>query len=124
MTLGNESPLYLLSEGSALIRSLFFTAEKNEFFVLPNLPPTFFSGRMIDISCFPYGVAHLEWSKKTIRRLNFEAHSSGEICFHFPSQMRRFRLRKHLRDSGQIYACGDSLEIKSGSLYLLDQFQK
>lgn len=119
-----STPLYLLSEGSALIRSLFMTAEKNECCILPNLPPAFFSGRWMNLALMPYGVVHLEWSKKMIRRLHFEAHSTGEVLFHFSPDVRQFRLRTDLRDKGKIYTCGDSLEIKSGSHYLLDQFQK
>jgi len=124
LTESQESPLYLLSEGSALIRSLFILAAENEISILPNLPPEFFSGRMVNVSCSSYGNIDFEWSKKTIRRVCFHAQKDGEILLHFPSKMKFFRLRTDMREKGRILACGDSLEIKSGSQYLLDRFQK
>lgn len=122
--LSADSPLYLLTEGSELIRSLFLLSAENEISILPNLPPEFFAGRMLHMQCPPYGVLHFEWSKKAVRQLHFQAEKEGELVFHFPPSLRTFRLRTHQRDKGKIFACGDSLEIKSGSLYLLDQFQK
>jgi len=122
--LSEDSPLYLLSEGSALIRSLFLLTAENEISVLPNLPPEFDAGRMVKMRCPPYGLLDFEWSKKTIRRLHFHAEKDGEVIFYFPAQMRTFRLRQDFREKGRVYTCGESLEIKSGSHYLLDQFQK
>jgi hypothetical protein len=122
--LSEDSPLYLLSEGSALIRSLFILTAQNEISILPNLPPEFFEGRMLHLSCPPYGKVDLEWSKKTIKRVHFHAVKDGQLTFHFPSGMRHFRVRSDEHERGRRYACGDSLEIKSGSHYLLDQFQK
>lgn len=118
------SPLYLLSEGADLIRSLFLVASDNEIAILPNLPPEFFAGRMLHLLCPPYGEIDLEWSKKTIRRLVFRAARDGEVHFHFRSSVKRYRLHRTLRDKGEVRTIGEPLEIKSGNTYLLDQFQK
>lgn len=119
----DDSPLYLLTEGAALIRSLFFLASGGEISILPNLPPEFFAGRMTGLLC-PSGILDLEWTKKTIRQLHFQAQEEGSVTFHFPPDMVSCRLRLHPDDKGRVFACGDSLVIKSGSLYLLDRFQK
>lgn len=120
----DDSPLYLLTEGAEIIRSLFFLASENEFSLLPNLPPEFSEGRMLHLNCSLYGKANLEWSKKMIKKVHFKAEREGEIIFHFPPDIRRFRLREALQEKGIFLAAGESLEIKSGCHYLLDQFQK
>ncbi|MFZ0564975.1 MAG: hypothetical protein WAM28_02120 [Chlamydiales bacterium] len=119
-----SSPLYLLKEGAKLIRSLFIQSSKNEIAILPHLPPQFFAGRMLHLSCPPFGEIDLEWSKKQIHRLVFRAHQDGELSFRFHSSLSSFRLRTERRDKGKILACDKPLEIKSGCDYLLDQFQK
>lgn len=119
-----DSPLYLLTEGSALIRSLFLLSADNEISILPNLPPQFSEGRMLHLACSPYGTVDLEWSKKMIRRVHFHALQDGEVRFHFHPSLRSFRLRQERDERGISMTCGNLLEIKSGSHYLLDQFQK
>lgn len=120
----NGSPLYLLTEGAALIRSLFLAASDNEIAILPNLPPEFFAGRMLRLLCPPYGELDLEWSKKSVRRLVFRAACDGEVHLHFRSPIRSYRVRGSVREMGEVRTIGEPLEIKSGSTYLLDQFQK
>lgn len=122
--LSEDSPLYLLSEGSQLIRSLFIMTKENEISILPNLPPELFAGRMLHLECPKYGTIDLEWSKKTIRRVHFHALADAEVLLHFPSPLSQFRVRQTLQDKGKRLSCGDCLEIKSGSHYLLDRFQK
>ncbi len=124
VSVADISPLYLLTEGAALIRSLFFVASGPELTLLPNLPPEFFAGRMLNVSCLGYGELDMEWTKKTLRRLEFRAEREGEIQFRFHSNLRTYRLRRSIREKGEERSCAEPLEIKSGSHYLLDQFQK
>lgn len=119
-----DSLLYLLTEGAQLIRSLFIASSGNEIFILPNLPPECFFGRMTRVSCLPYGEIDLEWTKKMIRKIVFRSFKEGEVNFHFHSSIRSFRLRYSRQDHGIRLSCGEPVEIKSGSIYLLDQFQK
>ena len=121
--ISDDSPLYLLTEGAALIRSLFFLATEQEISLLSHLPPEFFAGRMTSLVA-PCGTIDLEWSKKTIRQLHLRAEKEGELLVHFPPQMVSCRLRVHPNDKGRLFRCGDSLAIKSGSVYLWDRFQK
>jgi hypothetical protein len=119
-----DSPLYLLTEGAALIRSLFVRSSEKEISLLKHLPPEFFSGRMLHVACMPYGVLDLEWSKKTIRRVHFHAMQDAELLFHFSPTIRRCRVRQRVGEKGEPLLRGDSLVIKSGSHYLLDRFEK
>lgn len=119
-----SSPLYLLNEGAKLIRALFLVSSENEFAILPNLPPEFFSGRMLHLACPPYGEINLEWSKKMIRKVEFQAKMDGIVYFHFPSSLRTYRLRLSTKEKGHITSCREPLEIQSGCFYLLDRFQK
>lgn len=119
-----SSPLYLLQEGAQLIRSLFVSSLERGVALLPHLPPECFAGRFCQVCCSPYGELDLEWSKKQIRSLVFRARISGEITFQFPPSLHHFRVRLNRRDRGKVYTCGETLEIKLGSHYLLDQFQK
>ena len=118
---GSETPLHLLSEGARLIRSLFITQKKNKIAILPNLPPEFFAGRMIQLNC-DAGEVDLEWTKKCVRQMVFRAKKDGEVCFDFPSSVNRFRVRVHPKEKGEVLLCGKPLEIKSGTTYLLDRF--
>ncbi len=117
------SPLYLLFEGAQLIRSLFVRQKSSEIAILPDLPPEFASGRMVNLDC-DVGRCDVEWTKKTVRRLVFRATSNGEIRFAFRSWVKKFRVRTSLKDRGWSESNGKPLEIKAGSTYLLDRFTK
>lgn len=119
--LGKENPLYLLSEGARLIKSLFFAEEKEQISLLPHLPPEFFSGRCVDFNCF-CGTFSFEWTKKELRQLFLKASKDAEL--RVDMSLSSFRLKNAKADKGQRMKRGELLEIKSGSLYLLDQFQK
>ncbi len=118
-----DSPLYLLTEGARLIRSLFVVQTGKEISLLPHLPPQFFAGRIVDFRS-TYGLIDLEWTKKSLRQLHFRASCDGEVHFHFSPELKQCRLRQERSDPGSLFTCGDSLAIKSGSHYLLDRFQK
>lgn len=122
--LASTSPLYLLTKGAEYIRSLFITSHENEIAILPNLPPEFFSGRLINILCPPYCEIDIEWTKKSVRKVVLKTFEEGNLFLHFPPSLKTFRLRTSKKNLGISFRCGDPLEIKSGSVYLLDQFQK
>lgn len=122
--LPQSSPLYLLTEGAILIRSMFLLSSGNEIAILPNLPPEFFAGRMLHLKCAPYGELDLEWTKKMVRRVEFRAKQDGEIQFYFHPSIKTFRVRESKKDRGHHVTAGQPLAIKSGCSYLLDRFQK
>lgn len=116
---GNNSPLHLLTEGAQLILSLFIKVGKHEISLLPHLPPAFFAGRVVGYET-PYGTLHFEWTKKMIRRVFFESRFEGALLFRFPSVIKEFRLQ----GGKKYHNAFEPVEIKSGTLYLLDRFQK
>lgn len=111
------SPLILLTEGSKIIRSLFFQQTGNDLFILPRLPPQFHCGRYLQIRCEDLGLLDIEWTKKTIRRMVFHAEKNAEIQFHFPKDVNRFRLE------GEIHPVGSPVEFLGGQVYHFDNFQ-
>jgi hypothetical protein len=115
------SPLLLVVEGAALIRSLFIRTEGQHIKVLPLIPPDFHCGRMVGIKCSFLGTLDMEWSKKTIRRLIFRAEEAGECTFEF-RHVKSYRLRKNLQDRGERILCGTPIQMDTGSEYLLDNF--
>lgn len=121
---GDQTPLYLLTEGAKLIRSLFVGVNEKSIEILPHLPPQFHAGRFLHIDCKPFGTLSLEWTKKSIRRCVFESCYEGVCHFQFRSHVKEFRLRNHEREKGRIHFSSEPMEIKSGTLYLLDRFQK
>lgn len=120
----HQTPLHLLKEGANLITSLFVTYDKKKIFILPNLPPDFFSGRFIDIPIFPFGTLSLEWTKKCIHKMVFKSHFDGPLLFQFPSSVKRFRVREGKKERGKYISCGNDIEINSNKIYLLDRFEK
>lgn len=118
------SPLFLLSEGAKLIRSLFFKQNEQSISILPALPPEFHCGRLVNVSCAGLGILDMEWSKKTIRRMIFHAHRDSEIVFVFRANLKKFRLRENAYDQGRWTACDEQIKIQSGNTYFLDNFQR
>lgn len=117
------NPLYLLSYGYHLLRSLFIEKRKESLHILPNLPPSFFSGKLINVEIPPYGIFALEWSKKTIRRIHIESSFEGYLPLVFSSHLKQFRFRKNLKERGKSQSCKTPLEISKGTFYL-DRFEK
>jgi hypothetical protein len=119
-----ETPLHLLKEGAEIIQSLFIQSNEKGVEFLPALPPEFFAGRFMNVNLPSFGIFNFEWSKKMIRRVELKATSDGMISFGFHSSIRHFRLRTSLKEKGKVFSSSEPMEIKSGSLYLLDRFQK
>lgn len=118
-----RSPLYLLSQGAQLIRSLFFQQNNNVLNILPALPPEFHCGRMLHIACETSGECDIEWSKKIIRRMIFRAAKNESIQFCFPKTKQRFRLRTNENECGTVIDCGTMLDFEQGQTYLFDHFE-
>ncbi len=114
----SSSPLFLLSEGAKVIRSLFIKFIQNNIHVLPSLPPEFHCGRFLQIRCEKLGVLDFEWSKKTIRRMIFRSETNESMQFHFPNHVQKFRL------NGQMNQIEMPIEVQKGKIYIFDRFQK
>jgi hypothetical protein len=118
------SSLVLLSEGAKQITRLFVDVSGGALQILPVLPPEFHSGRMINVKCGDFGIADLEWSKKTIRRLIFRSHFEGFLPLTFQKGIKSFRARFSMKDKGRRIEVGKPLEVIKGNTYFLDNFQK
>jgi hypothetical protein len=118
------SPLQLLTEGMRLIRSLFIQMQHETISLLPALPPSFHCGRLLNAHCPGFGVLHMEWTKKALRRFIFSATDSGSFGFLFSQGEKSCRVRRSLADRGTQYLRGDRIEIEAGSNYWFDNFQR
>ncbi len=119
------SPVHLVfSCGYELIRSMFIKQESNALFLLPCLPVECHCGRMLDLQCENIGSIDLEWSKKMIKRMIIRSVSDENVLLHFPSSIKRFRLRLHRKDRGRWVQSGQSIEMHGNKTYFLDRFQK
>lgn len=116
------SPLILLTEGSALIRSLFIQQQESDIHILPVLPPEFHCGRFTQVSLGDYGDLDIEWSKKTVRRLIFRSKAACALTFHF-KKVQQFRLRRGHKDRGKIISLGTAVVFEGGAEYFFDCFE-
>lgn len=118
------SPLYLLTEGANVIRSLFIKEESNHVAILPSLPPEFHAGRFLDVACGKASTISIEWSKKSLRRMVVCAIEEEQVLFVFPKEIKRFRLRKNLQEPGSKVLTSTPLLLHAGQKYFIDQFEK
>ena len=119
----DESPLHLLTEGAEIIRALFVREDAGSLSFLPHLPPECFAGRMVNITT-SFGDVDFEWTKKSLRRVAFLSTYEGSVRLVFQSSLKRFRLRCGAKDRGKSQLTSEPIEIKSGELYLLDNFER
>jgi hypothetical protein len=115
---GKSSPLFLLTEGAKIIRSLFVEISQNTIFLLPKLPSEFHCGRFLNVRCGAWGLLDLEWTKKMMRRMIFRAEQDQSINFQFPKEIVRFRLNGVCRN------VGEPVSVQKGQVYHFDNFQK
>lgn len=118
------SPLWLLSEGSALIQSLFFQTEGAAIHLLPKLPPAFHSGRFINLPIEDLGLFHFEWSKKELKKLIFASKSTKTLRFHFQKALKKCRLRFSIQEKGEKIDFPLSISVEAGRTYYFDRFEK
>ena len=117
------SPLVLLTEGSRLIRHLFFQQEKDKISILPFLLPCLPCGRLLDVPLEGGGAISFEWTKKTIRRLILYVEQDQELTVKFRSHVRSYRLRQDIKDKGESRSCQTPLSLKKNHHYFFDNFK-
>lgn len=116
-------PHFLLKEGAALIRSLFFQEKENKISLLPCLPPQCHSGRYLNLQT-SFGFSFdMEWSKKSLKKLIIQSNSAQTLYLDFPKSLKSYRLRTSLKDKGKRIDSLAPLQCDPGVL-LLDCFQK
>lgn len=122
-SVSTTDPLYLLTEGSRLITSLFIRGEGNELSILPDLPPELFAGRVVGQLCL-FGTLSLQWQQKKLRHLHLRATHSGELHLHLPPDIRQFRWREDSQKKGLVCERGTTLAISASRDYFLDRFER
>ena len=120
----SKDPLSLLSRGAALIRSLFFQERKDQYLILPCLPPSFVSGRMKSIVTSRGTTIDLEWVKQKMRKMTVISNEDGPVYFIFPSCIYNCRIRTSLKDKGYLVKNGEAFVLQKGKTFWLDRFFK
>lgn len=118
----DASPLTLLTEGYAIIRSLFFRSDQNQLRLLPALPPQFHCGRILGIK-YEGGSIDFEWTKKSLRRLVLKTSQADELRFELPHVVKRFRMRTSMQDKGRVFARDDVFKVEANQTYYFDHFE-
>lgn len=122
----SESPLFLLTQGGKVIRSLFFQETESAIALLPCLPPSFHCGRMTSVRSSEGHLLDFEWTKKTLRRLRLNCTKEGVVSLKLPKKVSSYRIkvgRKTIQSppldaEGKIH-----LELRAKELVHFDRFQ-
>jgi hypothetical protein len=118
------SPLFLLSEGAAYIRSLFFEEVLGKYHFLPSLPSKLVVGKMVGVRTEASHLIDIEWTKNKLRRICIHIQREETIYPVFPKDIQECRLKRKIREKGAILRAGESFEGKVGEKIWLDRFQK
>jgi hypothetical protein len=113
-----DQALHILSHA---IRCLFIQEDKQQIYLLPCLPKEFLSGRLLDEVLQSGHRISFEWRRGAVRRILLHAVSDDEIVFHTGAascSIRCLTLKNRKTDQN----LSDSIAIKSGYRYLLDNF--
>lgn len=114
-------PLALLSEGAKKLRSLFFQENGDAFTLLPDAVHYFKHGRMLDVHS-SIGSWELEWTKGMMRRTIIRCKKEGSYKLIFPKSHASCRLSFGVVKTR--WDCSLPLDLKEGTEYFFDQFQK
>jgi hypothetical protein len=112
------SPLVLLSQGYKAVRSLFFI-EQDGFSLLPNLPPEFHAGRLVNIRTTHGDLISIEWSKKQLKKVIIHPAETREVMLTTQKFLTRFRINKRLKADIK-----NPLLLVAGKTLFLDRFEK
>ncbi|MBI3236764.1 MAG: hypothetical protein HYZ48_03560, partial [Chlamydiales bacterium] len=93
-------PLVHLTLGAELIRSCFFKEEEGVWEILGLLFPDFEAGRFIDCSTRSQDLLSIEWSKHRLKKMVIKAQKGRLQKIRFPKEIRRFRLKRSLKERG------------------------
>ena len=112
------SPLALLRQGYQAVRALFFT-EQNGFSLLPNLPPQFHAGRLLDLRTTQGDQISIEWSKKQLKKVVIKPEKTREVILTLQKSLSRFRINKKVKHDVK-----NPLPLLAGRTLFLDRFEK
>lgn len=114
----------LLPRGSESIRSLFFQENADVWYFLPCLLSQFASGKMTGIRTKTGCNIDFEWTKHRLRKVKVTVPQEQEIRWHFPSEVKTFRIRCSYKDRGKVLSAqSPSFIVPEGEVWL-DLFQR
>lgn len=121
----NGSALALLTQGAALIRSLFFQEEDHVVSLLPCLPPEFHAGRYLNLCTRAGDRLDMEWTKKQMRRVILHP-TSKELHLQFSKHLKKCRVRFSRKERGRVHTLQNGLLhiTATGRQLWIDCFQK
>ncbi len=122
LTNASCSPWAVLGELFKLIRQFFILKKRQDLFILPHMPPELFSGKLIGVQEGGLEM-DLEWTKKQIRRAVITAKKDADVCLHFQTGIKQFRLKEGHQDKGRIVKNFSTLSLKKKNIYFLDRFE-
>ncbi len=115
--------LALLSKGALQIRSLFFQEKEGVYHFLPCLPSQFPAGKMVGVKTVDGSTIDIEWTKHQMRRICISIQKVGELNCTFSFGIKRYRIRRSLKDKGTTLQVGESFKVRTGDVLWLDRFQ-
>lgn len=115
--------LSLLFKGSLQIRSLFFQEKEGVYHFLPCLPSNFPAGKMVGLKTVDGSTIDIEWTKHQMRRICISIQKVGELNCTFSFGIKRYRIRRNLKDKGTVLQVGESFKVRTGDVLWLDRFQ-
>ncbi len=119
----NLTALALLSKGSFSLRSLFFQEKEGVYHFLPCLPSKFPAGKMIGVKTIDGSTIDIEWTKHQMRRICIAIEKVGELKCTFTFGVKRYRIRRNLKDKGTVLQVGEAFKVRTGDVLWLDCFQ-
>lgn len=119
----STSPWLLLAELYQLVRQMFIFSKDHDYHVLPHLPEELHCGKLVKAKEHNL-TFHLEWTKKTIRRMILFASKNETIHLHFQNKVKRFRLKLGRDDKGNIYENHAEFVLKKNKTYFFDCFEE
>ena len=123
----NSTAILLLTQGAALIRSLFLQEERGILVLLPCAFSDFHAGRCVNMHTSEGEHLDFEWTKKEMRRVVFYPLQEKKAHFKFSKEFKRCRTRSSLKEKGHIHVLNEgllSVQVAKERPLLIDSFQK
>lgn len=119
----SKAPYELLQSAKFFIEALFFQEKEREWHFLPALFPEFHSGTFVDLTTKAGHTLNIEWSKKTIRRVEIIPAIDDHYQFNFSNDIGRFRLSTP-NGSSKVVTNGAEIALVKGQSLMLDRFER
>ena len=118
-----DSALPMLVQLKSLILSMFIEVSGSTVEVLPNLPKSFVSGKLIGIET-SFGMIDLEWTKRKIRRMAIYATCEEKVTLKFPPNLISYSVSEGRGFKEVIRKASSPLRVIAKTNYYLTNFKK